>query len=466
MNNNFKKTIALCLISLSTFACTAKASPTSAEEWATVQAAYNYCLPLVMMNATKEKMTNVETAMGSQAPVNQLAHAKNLANASSLNVVTPNTDTLYTQVFLDLSDTAMVLVKPQVERYVSIQVMDAYTNTVQVLGTGGDTQAERSYLFTGPDFKGEIPSDLHQISLAQNMSWILIRTLCQGLDDLNHVADIQNQFKLLPLDYYLSGKPYTPPAGSYDKTLDYIPVKQVLQMTPKQFFDKANSLMLENPPTLEDPDIMERMAAIEVGPGKTFQADVLGKDSQEKWKDMILNLEDNLSKECREFRVAKGQWRYLGKPIAEFGEEYTYRALVSLGGLGANPVSAAIYLRGDKDEQDKQLNGSQSYHIHFEKDQLPKTREHGFWSITAYNSANFLIDNPLDRYDINDRDALKFNEDGSLDIIVQEQAPTDSTMTSNWLPVSNEDFHLYLRIYLPHEDVIDGSWQAPTIIQQ
>lgn len=458
--------LALCTATLGVSGCSTKTDTTDEVKWETVRASYNYCLPLLMVNATQQKMTNTITSKGSQAPINQLAHAKELANAKSLDVVTPNTDTIYSQAFLDLSDTAMVLVKPKVNRFLTIQVMDAYTNTVEILGTGNDTQDECTYLLTGPDYQGDVPSDMVKVSIPQNMSWILARTLCNGPDDLENVHDIQNQFRLLPLDAYLEGGDHRPPEGLYNPEKDFIPVNHVLQMTPQEFFDTANQLMLENPPVEVDKDIMQLMESINVGPGKTFDASILGENGEENWKNMIVNLEEDLSKDSQHFRVNIGQWKYLGKPISEFGKEYNYRALVALGGLGANPVDAAIYARGETDETGDRLNGSQSYIIHFKKGALPKMKENGFWSITAYNSSNFLIDNPLDRYNINDRDNLKFNEDGSLDIIVQEGVPADSTMENNWLPVSKDAFHLYMRIYLPHEDVISGEWEAPTVTKK
>lgn len=469
MKKTLIKTLILSILILSLSACAVEKEKIETSEdldWVIVEASYNYVLPLVMVNATKEKMTNTVTSTGSQAPINQLAHAKKLANAKSLDVVTPNTDTIYSQAFLDLTDSAMVLVKPKVDRFVTIQVMDAYTNTVEVLGSGGDTQDEGKYLFTGPDYKGDIPSDMKQVALSQDMAWILIRTLCKGLDDVKNVHAIQDKFQLLPLEDFQAGGVYLPQEGVYDEKLDFVPVRHVLQMTPEEFFNTANRLMLHNPPAEIDKEIMETMATINVGPGKEFHMDLLGKDGGEKWKNMILNLEANLSKASQEFRVNKGQWKYFGEPISEFGKEYTYRALVSLGGLGANPVSAAIYLRGDLDQNGDPINGKEKYRIHFEKDGLPKTQDNGFWSITVYNSSNFLIDNPLNRYDINDRDDFIFNDDGSLDIIVQTEPPGDSSMENNWLPISEDEFHLFMRIYLPHEDVISEKWQAPTIIKK
>lgn len=98
--------------------------------------------------------------------------------------------------------------------------------------------------------------------------------------------------------------------------------------------------------------------------------------------------------------------------------------------------------------------------LHFET--LPPTLEGGFWSVTAYGEDDFLIDNSIDRYCINDRSDFKLNADGTLDIILSKDAPED---TSNWLPVSDGEFHLFMRIYVPDMTALD-SWQPPVIREQ
>ena len=98
--------------------------------------------------------------------------------------------------------------------------------------------------------------------------------------------------------------------------------------------------------------------------------------------------------------------------------------------------------------------------LHF--DSLPPTLGSGFWSVTAYGEDDFLIDNPIDRYCINDRSDFKLNADGTLDIVLSKDAPQE---TSNWLPVSDGEFHLVMRIYLPDMVALDA-WQPPVIREQ
>ena len=86
--------------------------------------------------------------------------------------------------------------------------------------------------------------------------------------------------------------------------------------------------------------------------------------------------------------------------------------------------------------------------------------ENGFWSFTVYGDDDFLIENSIDRYCINDRSSCKYNEDGSLDIIISREAPADGT--DNWLPIGEDGFHLFLRIYYPDMDALTA-WSAPVI---
>ena len=95
---------------------------------------------------------------------------------------------------------------------------------------------------------------------------------------------------------------------------------------------------------------------------------------------------------------------------------------------------------------------------------LPPVLPGGFWSVTAYGTDSFLIPNSINRYCINDRSSVTYNEDGSLDILLQNEEPKE--LQSNWLPVGSDDFHLIMRIYLPDMDRILNTWTVPKIERQ
>ncbi len=108
------------------------------------------------------------------------------------------------------------------------------------------------------------------------------------------------------------------------------------------------------------------------------------------------------------------------------------------------------------------LNGKHSYVIHFPKEAVPPVK--GFWSLTLYNDQYFFAKNPLKKYNISPRDPLHYNNDGSLDLYIQESSP-GIDKESNWLPAPLSSFILMLRLYWPAKAVIDGMWQPPAAVR-
>jgi hypothetical protein len=262
--------------------------------------------------------------------------------------------------------------------------------------------------------------------------------------------------KLLPLSAYVNGGEYSPEKGSYAKENDYVPIEKVLSLGPKAFFDKVNELMKTNPPAAADAKVVERFASINVGAGLNFDLSILSGDVVPQWKEMLQSLKAEIINETMKFSVKLGQWSYFGPPIGDYGTEYTYRWVIALGGLGANTVDVALYMKTDVDDSGEILTDEKNYVLHFET--FPPVLNDGFWSVTAYGSDHFLINNPIDRYCINDRSDFVLNEDGTLDIILSKEQPDN---IANWLPVSGT-FHFILRIYTPDMDAL-SSWQAPVI---
>ena len=428
-------------------------SETDENIWETVEDAYVYAFPLVLMDATETSATNTEEAVTGKAPVNQFIHSVALANAQFRNVVTPNVDTIYSQVWYDLSEEPMVYELPETDRFCKVQVLDGWTNTAAVLDKAG------AYAITLSTWEGELPEGVTRIDVPTSMAWSITRIVLSGEEDLPNVYAIQEKMKLMPLSDYISGDTYEPPRGSYSEENDYIPVDKVLSMDPITFFNKANELMVKNPPAAADKEMLEKIAAVNIGPGMEFDTSVLTGDVAENWKTMLTEIRLKLIKEGQKFSKKLGQWDYFGEPIGDFNTEYAYRALVALAGLGANTVEVALYPKIEQDADGNTLTGEKSYLLHFES--YPQVLEGGFWSVTAYGDDDFLIDNPVDRYCINDRSDLQANDDGSVDVILSEDAPENTT---NWLPVGDGGFHLYMRIYTPDMDALE-TWTAPTITE-
>jgi hypothetical protein len=146
--------------------------------------------------------------------------------------------------------------------------------------------------------------------------------------------------------------------------------------------------------------------------------------------------------------------------LGHYGTEYLKRAVVAWMALGANLPEDAIYPVARVDAEGQPFSGANRYVIHFEKQELPPAN--AFWSLTLYNDQQFFAANPLNRYAIGDRDKLKFNKDGSLDLYVQNASP-GKDKEANWLPAPADTFSLMMRIYWPKPPVLDGTWVPPQV---
>ncbi|MFQ5645074.1 MAG: DUF1214 domain-containing protein [Thiogranum sp.] len=46
---------------------------------------------------------------------------------------------------------------------------------------------------------------------------------------------------------------------------------------------------------------------------------------------------------------------------------------------------------------------------------------------------------------------------------MQRNEPTDPVERANWLPTPEGDFYLIMRIYMPKQSVLNGSWEPPAV---
>ena len=123
--------------------------------------------------------------------------------ASAPNVLTigTNRDTLLVGGVLDLGKGPQVLHVPEMNgRYYSVQFTNPSNNTVfayvgkRTTGTGaGD------FLIVGPNRRGEVPSDMKQISSPNNSVLVIGRVLVESDSDLPTAHHLAEQIRLTPL---------------------------------------------------------------------------------------------------------------------------------------------------------------------------------------------------------------------------------------------------------------------------
>ncbi len=423
--------------------------------------AYVFGLPLVLMDVTREVQTATPRADDRRAPVNQFLHSQKFPDHKFTRVVSPNADTLYSSAWLDLSQEPVVLSLPEMgQRYYLMQLLDAWTNVFACPGTRTTGNGKADFAVVGPGWKGNLPAGVKEIRSPTNMVWLIGRTQTNGKEDYDAVHAIQQRYRLAPLSAWR--REHVPPDVAVKDGIDTKtpPAEQVAHMEPAAFFARLNALMRANPPANADSPALKRFAAIGVAPGKAFDLSALGPDVARGVEQGVRIARERLAAamKAQQGRASNG-WDVV-RNLGRYGTNYPFRAAVSLFALGANLPEDALYPRTRKDADGHPLSGANRYVIQFPKGQLPPVN--AFWSVTLYNPRQYFVENPIERYAIGDRDHLRYNDDGSLTIYIQHESPGPGR-ESNWLPAPEGEFNLFLRLYWPKKDALEGTWKPPAV---
>jgi len=121
----------------------------------------------------------------------------------------------------------------------------------------------------------------------------------------------------------------------------------------------------------------------------------------------------------------------------------------------------AMYWWTNADGARHTLSGERDYIMHFPPGGLPPNN--AFWSLTMGTAGNRFVPNPLNRYSVSDRSGLAQNPDGSVDVYIQRTAPPGHE--SNWLPAPPGHFILWLRVYMPGQAILDGTYDVPPVAE-
>jgi hypothetical protein len=158
-------------------------------------------------------------------------------------------------------------------------------------------------------------------------------------------------------------------------------------------------------------------------------------------------------------------WQYPKPDLGDFGDDFRYRALVALAGIGALPPAEAMYMRAEGNDG-QVFNGDGLYRL-----ALPRPiPAEGFWSLSMYEATDddqfFFTENPIKRYSIGDRTrGVKKNAGGGLDIWISRTDP-GGEKSANWLPApTSGPFAMILRAYLPKPELLTGRYKLPPIVR-
>jgi hypothetical protein len=390
------------------------------------------------------------------APVNQFGHLRYLATPDETVVVTPNSATLYSSAWLDLSKEPIVLHVPDTGgRYYVMQMLDAYTNSFAYVGRRTTGTGEGDFLIVGPGWNGSLPAHTKEIQSPTNTVWIIGRILVNGPSDISNVTALQDQLTLTPLSQLGMA------AGAGETQLSPDLLKPSADTQEKlKFFEELRVALKNNPPPEGEAALMAVFDRIGLGMNRTPYGSDMDPAMAEGLALAIPAGQQIVNDTWPDYGGNKNNgWAFM-TDIGTYGYDYLTRAAVAEGGLGANIPSEAVYPKAQTDSDGKPLSGAGKYVIHFPAGKTPPVD--AFWSLSMYNASSFmLVANPIDRYTIGDRtQGLKYNADGSLDIYIQHEAPLER---SNWLPAPEGDFYLILRMYQPKPQVLNGTYQIPPV---
>ncbi|MFI6813388.1 DUF1254 domain-containing protein [Nonomuraea sp. NPDC050328] len=415
--------------------------------------AYVYGFPLVFDVGQIDRFVREGVGDLPGAPFNTFAHGKHLATPKD-EFVSVNNDTLYSIAQLDLSSGPVRLRVPDTgECYYVLQFVDAWSNNFAYVGKRATGTRAGEYLIVPPGWSGQ--ADVPVIHAPTAVATIVGRIACDGPDDLPNVFALQSGFTL-------DGQPGNgiPDVKAPQDLLFLERLRRWMAAFPPAPADQDYAarfaplgLLDGRPYTSADPEILAGLAdgreRIEQTMKAGHQAPVNGWDVNPHAFDYNLDFFELGT-------LDEAAWR-----LPDREQSYLVRAVSARAALWGNHGYEAVYPTVRVDSDGRQLNGAHSYTLRFEE--LPPVG--AFWSITMYAAPDYyLVDNPIGRYSIGDRTpGIQHAGDGSLTIVMSHEEPAD---TANWLPAPAGDFRPMMRLYMPGQAVLDGSYRLPPVVRE
>jgi len=395
-----------------------------------------------------------------KAPYNILYNIPRVFTSNDKAIQTPNSDTPYSWIGLDLRMEPIVFIVPPIakERYWSLQLIDLYTHNFDIPGSRTDGNTGGSFLIAGPNWKGEKPEGITRVIRCETeIASAQFRTQLFDPADLENVKKIQEQYIVKPLSAFLNQ-----PAPKAAPKIDFPqPLTPDSQRTSIEFFTLLNFYLQFCPTHPSEKDLMDRFAKIGLVPGKTFDP---GSFSPEIKEALNAGMQDAW-KEFEAFNKSEIKTGKVGSAEA-FGtrehlkNNYMFRMAGAVLGIYGLSKEEAIYPIYQTDSEGQPLNASvNKYTLTMKENEMPPVN--AFWSYTMYElPSRLLTDNPLNRYLINSPmlPNLKRNADSSITLYIQHESP-GKDKESNWLPAPKGPFFFVNRLYLPKPEALDGTWK-------
>ncbi|REE74686.1 hypothetical protein C8E05_4128 [Rhodococcus wratislaviensis] len=439
-------------------------SITSDEARSIAKEAYIYGFPMVDSYRVQYSYFVDSADSEYKAPWNQIRNMGRVFTPEDKTIQTPNSDTPYSMAGLDLRAEPVVLTVPEIDesRYFSVQLIDLYTFNFHYLGSRTTGNGGGSYLIAGAGWQGETPAGITAV-IPSATEFVLAAYRTQLFDpaDLDNVMNVQAGYTVQPLSDFL-GTPAPAPAP----TVDFItPLTAEQERTSPAFFDILNFVLQFCPTDPSETDLMARFAPLGIGAGRTFDASSLSPEVTQAVEDGIADAWAAFA-DLEKTKVNTGEVT-AGDVFGTRGfldNNYLYRMAGAVLGIYGNSKDEALYPAYNVDANGTALDASRTrYTLRFAPGQLPPVN--AFWSLTMYEMpASLLVANPLNRYLINSPmlPQLQRDPDGGLTLYIQAESP-GTEKESNWLPAPRGPFAMFMRLYWPKAEALDGAWTQPPL---
>ncbi|MDX1298649.1 MAG: DUF1254 domain-containing protein [Pseudomonas sp.] len=444
-------------------------APSIEETKAIAEEGFIYGLPIVMNYAVMHAYAVDKDSGQFKAPFNQIKNEARVFTYEDTAIVTPNSDTPYSFLWLDLRAEPIVISVPPVDkgRYFAVQLEDGNTFNYGYIGSRATGNDGGDFLVVGPNWKGETPAGIKKVFHSSTQFALSgFRTQLFNAADMPNVLKIQAGYKAQPLSAFLGQ-----PAPAAAPAVDFPAISR--DMVKTHFFDYLNFALQFAPAGPEEEAIRAKLARIGIGQGKTFDVQDLSDEHKAAIAEGMKAGGEKIDQYLASGQKPINGWtlRSMFGNRAFFNGDWMLRAAGAKAGIYANDAVEAVYPFTRIDVNGDTLDASKhNYTLTFSADEMPPVN--AFWSVTMYDgNTQLLIKNPINRYLINSPmlpDMTK-NADGSLTLYIQKDSP-GKDKEANWLPAPNGPVYLTMRLYWPKTEAPtilppgEGSWLPPGVV--
>jgi hypothetical protein len=413
---------------------------------------------LVFHAMTAPLPEGTERAAGDSFPhgVNVWGHARALMTPEFRAVETPNTETLYSTVLIDIAAGPMIVVHPEFGgRYYRTSIWELHGDTHAIGGrTYGSHPPPLAIVPLG--WNGAPPEGVAAIKVRSRYTIVGPHIAVYGPDDLPAVYELQDQLKLFDLAGFSAGTEAAPGPAMR-------PAQRPGSSTPLElrFFEELGELLRDLTVRDDELGFARQLRRIGLTLDDGFHFDELDEPTVRGLERAMLDGESILQHRAETNMPEQpgGTW-LVGDDVTSV-EDWLGRGGTGWGYVwGDDPKEIYFpFLRQDANRET--LTSETRYTLRFAPGELPPAR---YWRISMYDAEGFFTDNPIDRYGIgNMAEQLDPDPDGGLTILLQHDRPGPDRET-NWLPAPEGRFFLVMRMYQPDERMYRGEYILPPAV--